>query len=378
MGQQATNVRSEVLQWEPVFTELTRLRPTDGDLWLQRARSLNQKGKWADALAAYTKAVETQPEDIAFLWERANLLVQEQQWDAANADYLKALDLTANPNVANWKPNIVSAFSQNEKLLGKALELRPDNLDLLLIRAAIRAGRNEVEPALRDYSSVLAKDPERNGVRLDRGRFYIRLGRWAEAEADFASALGDGTLIDDWFQLACLHLLAGHTDEFKDHCRKTIKLHGKSREPDVDFHGGRILSLTVQDDQTRAHASKWAERVVATVPTIAWYLHSLGLAHFRAGEYDRAIERLKESRKNSPDWGGPHNALLLAMCYQTLNQPEAAFAERHLVDEWLNKINLGRPQAEWELAPAGFSLSDWLEYQLLRREAEKLFQNTMP
>jgi len=329
-------------------------------------------------LAAYAKAIEIQPEDIAFLWERANLLVQDQQWDAATADYLKGLDLTANPNVANWKPNIVSAFSQHEKMLGKALELRPDNLDLLLIRAAFHAGRNEVEPALRDYASVLAKDPERTGVRLDRGRFYMRLGRWAEAEADFAAALGDGTLIDDWFQLACLHLLAGHTDEFMDHCRKTIKLHGNSREPEVDFHGGRILSVMPQDDQTRAHASKWAERAVSAVPTNAWYLHSLGLAHYRAGEYDRAIERLKESRKNFPDWGGPLNALLLSMCYQSLKDPEAAFAERHKAEAWLNKINRDRPTAEWAMPPGGFSPSDWLEYQLLRRAAEKLFQNAMP
>jgi hypothetical protein len=104
----------------------------------------------------------------------------------------------------------------------------------------------------------------------------------------------------------------------------------------------------------------------------------LGLAHYRARDYEKAIERLKESRKVSPEWGGPLNALLLAMCYRSLNDREAAFAERHKAEEWLNKINHDRPQAEWKMPPAGFSPSDWLEYQLLQREAEKVFGAMMP
>jgi tetratricopeptide (TPR) repeat protein len=304
--------------------------------------------------------------------------VQESLWDAAAADYVKVLDLSAKPELAVWKQNALNWIVQNEKTLTKALELRPDNIDLLVASASWHNTRNESESALRDYNKVLTLDPERNGVRLERGRIYVRLGRWEEAESDFSAALGDGTIIDDWFQLACLHLLAGHTKDYEEHCRNTIKLHGKSREPEVDFHGGRILSVAVVDDKSREHAAKWAERAVAAAPTCAWYLHSLALAHYRAGETDRAIERLKESRKVSPEWGGPLNPLLFALCYQKTNQPEAAQAERHLAEEWLDKINHERAPADWETAPLGFSLSDWLEYHLLRQEVEVLFQSPKP
>ena len=52
-----------------------------------------------------------------------------------------------------------------------------------------RAARNEAEPALSDYTRVLDKAPDRNDARLDRGRLYVRLGRWEEATADFTKAL---------------------------------------------------------------------------------------------------------------------------------------------------------------------------------------------
>jgi hypothetical protein len=46
--------------------------------------------------------------------------------------------------------------------------------------------------------------------------------------------------------------------------------------------------------------------------------------------------------------------------------------ERQKADKWLDKINHDRPKEQADLPPPNFSLADWLEYQVLRREAEKL------
>jgi tetratricopeptide (TPR) repeat protein/tRNA A-37 threonylcarbamoyl transferase component Bud32 len=378
MGQQVTNVRTEILQWEPVFTELTRRRPTDGDLWIERGRNLNQKGKWADAVAAYARAIQIQPDNITYYWERGNLLGQESQGEAA-ADYVKVLELASErPDLAGWKPNAINMLAQHEKILTRALELKPENLDLLTVRANWHVGRNESDLALLDFARVLEKDPDRDAVRLDRGRLYARLGRWEEAAADLRAALGDGPSNDDWFQLAALHLLAGHANEYEDLCHKTVRLHGKAKDPEIDFHSGRILSLRPAAGEAREQGARWAERAVAAAPSNAWYLHILGLAHYRAGRVDQAIQRLKESQKVAPDWGGPLNPLLLALCYHARKQPDEAQQARRKASEWLDKVNRDRPSSQADLPPAGFSLSDWLEYEVLRREAEHLFRATGP
>jgi tetratricopeptide (TPR) repeat protein/tRNA A-37 threonylcarbamoyl transferase component Bud32 len=379
MGQQVTNIRAEILQWEPVFVELTRLRPTDGDLWMERARNLNQKGKWAGALAAYAKAIQIQPDNITYYWERGNLHVVESRWAAAAADYVKVLDLALErPELAAWKQNAFNALAQNDKILTKAQELEPENLDLLTFVANWHVGRNEAELALHDFARVLEKDSDRDAVRLDRGRLYARLGRWEEAAADFRTALGDGPPNDDWFQLAALYLLAGHTSDYEDLCRRTVRLHGKAKDPEIDYYSGRILSLGAAEGEAREQGARWAERAVAAAPNKAWYLHSLALAHYRAGQVDQAVQRVKESQKVAPDWGGPLNPLLLALCYHARKQQDEALQARRKASEWLDKVNRDRPSSEVGLPPAGFSLWDWLEYQVLRREAEQLFRATGP
>jgi tetratricopeptide (TPR) repeat protein len=402
MGQTFTNIRTECLQWEPVFTELTRLRPADGDLWMERGRSLNGKGKWADALGALTKAIEIQPENINYLWERGGLHVQESQWDPAAADYVKMLDLIGDkPDGGGWKANALNAIVQNDKMLTKAVELKPDNLDLLITRANWYAGTNERELAIRDYSRVLDKAPDRLGVYLDRGRLHTSFGRWEEAAADFTKGLGDGALTDDWFQLAALHLLAGRAKEYEELCRKTIKIRAETKDVPagtlggpgagpaphfLDFQAGRILSLGPAEGEAREQGAQWAERAVAAQASHPSYLHSLALAQFRAGRFDKAVDHLQESQKVGAnwggkvgdDWGGPLNPLLLALCFEALKQPEAALAERQKADKWLDKINHERPKEQAESPPPTLTLADWLEYHVLRREAEKLLNDKGP
>jgi tetratricopeptide (TPR) repeat protein len=377
------DIRTEILRWDPVFTELTRLRPNDAELWLARGRSLNQKGKTADALTAYSKAISVQPDNILSYFERAAIHVQESHWDAAAADYVKMFDLAEEkPDLAPWKGNAWNGIASNEQILAKAMELRPDNLEFVTYHANWLAGRNELEPALRGYARVLEKKPERNDVRLDRARLYARFGRWDEAIADFTKAVGDGALNDDWFQLAACQLLARHDREYEELYNKTSKMRAPNAPP--GDCAPRVLALGPVDEQAREHALKWAEENVTAQPNIAWHLHICALAHYRAGQYDQAIQRVRESQTvgapamapgggASAAWGGPLNSLLLALCYQALNQPEDVYGELHLVEAWLDKFNKETGPAGAKLAPLSLPLSDWLEYLVLKRDAERVF-----
>jgi hypothetical protein len=60
-----------------------------------------------------------------------------------------------------------------------------------------------------------------------------------------------------------------------------------------------LLAPGVIDPAAAVHL---AEEAVAAMLRCAWYLHTLALAHYRAGRYQRTVERLLESIEVDPVW----------------------------------------------------------------------------
>ncbi len=66
----------------------------------------------------------------------------------------------------------------------------------------------------------------------------------------------------------------------------------------------------------------------------------------------------------------PLNWLGLALAYHRLKQPDEARRCLDKATAWMKQANADRPKEEVEAPPLTMTLSDWLEYQILRREAE--------
>jgi tetratricopeptide (TPR) repeat protein len=98
----------------------------------------------------------------------------------------------------------------------------------------------------------------------------------------------------------------------------------------------------------------------------------LGLAYYRAGRYQEAVDWLTKGLKESPDWDYQIlNWLVLSMAQQRLGHGEEA-------REWLDKAEqaVAGKGREWPagafFAPPGWQWRDWLGVQMLRREAKRL------
>ena len=107
-------------------------------------------------------------------------------------------------------------------------------------------------------------------------------------------------------------------------------------------------------------------------------LHYLaGLAHYRAGEMNTAIQHLKESMDVDPRW--PASAIglpVLAMAHQRLGQNDQArqtlTRADETIDDWLNQMldsPVGSTPVPW---------FDLLEYLCLHREAQILITGNTP
>ena len=114
---------------------------------------------------------------------------------------------------------------------------------------------------------------------------------------------------------------------------------------------------------------QWAAQAAKEIKA-PYVLHNLGLAYFRAGQFDATIESIQKS--NSAGWGGTAweslNSLVLAMVHYRLAHTEDA---RRYFKQAQDMIELAKPSATTD---AQIGCPDWIEANVLLREAESLLK----
>jgi tetratricopeptide (TPR) repeat protein len=115
-----------------------------------------------------------------------------------------------------------------------------------------------------------------------------------------------------------------------------------------------------------------ATQAAQSNPESAYCLHTLGMAHYRAGDFKAAIKRLRESLETDLNWGGRvNNWLGLALAHRRLGHTDEARQWLEKAVLWLDTTRrdpAGRPGIRF----MGMHAHDWLASLILRREAEKL------
>jgi WD40 repeat protein/Flp pilus assembly protein TadD len=208
----------------------------------------------------------------------------------------------------------------------------------------------------------------------DLGVRHARAGRWSEATAAFESAIKaqpEEHLL--WYQGAPLWLMLADTAAYHRHREAMLVRFGKT--DNVMVAGRTAMAcllfpymLTPHSDQVRL-----ANQAITGTVEHAYYrrfLYTRGLAHYRAGEFGQAVERLEKCvTSERPEIGcdGPAY-LVLAMAHHRLghaDEASQALAKAHKtidVKTWpaINSADLGD------------SWHDVVIIDILRREAEAL------
>jgi tetratricopeptide (TPR) repeat protein len=133
---------------------------------------------------------------------------------------------------------------------------------------------------------------------------------------------------------------------------------------------GRLFGVGGDAGVDPARVVALEERAVASGPR-GPRLYGLGLAHYRAGQFDRAVRRLDEARTVDPGWQATGlNWVVLAMAHHRLGHRDQARA-------WLRRAVELESRAR-PITPEGGVFSrlqlwwDWIEFRLLLREAEAI------
>jgi tetratricopeptide (TPR) repeat protein len=336
------------------YTAASVLRPHNPYLINSIGNALLQKKAYLEARDAFSKAIELKP-DYADAWlNRGQSYVYLNQLDQALADF------------------------------DKADQLEPLDFWARLRRGLVLERLGRWKQALADYSKCMELESFPPGLqqliaRPHRAYVYCVLGQWAEAAADLTPETIDSwPLTDRWFQLACLRLLQGEVPEYHRLCQQTVGRIGRTKE---GFRGtsahlaSRICMLHPDGGQAPQQGVVWASQAVKDQPRFPWNFYGLALAQYRAGQFKEAVQRSQESLKMDPHWGGvPLNWLLLGMAHQRLGQPEQARQWMDKATAWRERASRGASPNGEPATPPDVHLNEWLEFQVLYREAEELLK----
>jgi tetratricopeptide (TPR) repeat protein len=272
-------------------------------------------------------------------------------------------------------PEYCDILSNNHRTLGDALMQKGDvegaNREY---QAAERFA--QWEAAVSACTRVLERDATNVDARTRRGQAHAALSQWDKAAADLGPTIESADCSDFWVQVACLRLLLGDVSGYQQLCRRLPQLAkeaAKNPTADQAYTASRICTLSAASPVPEPQVVIWAEQAVA-VEKSAWRLHMLARAHYRAGQFDQALRRCRQSLDVEPGWPGRIlNWLVLAMAHQRLGHTAEARQWLAKATSWHSGLARRKDQAA-ATCPMGLYFTDWLEFHVLLPEAQALIE----
>jgi tetratricopeptide (TPR) repeat protein len=247
------------------YREVLRLAPGDAPAHYDLALLLYSTGRFDEAIAAHHKALRLKPDDPESYFQLGNKLSAKSRFDEAIAAYREAIRLKPDDSRAHdnlgYALRQVGRFEEAIAACRKALDLKSD----------VAGTHHNLAIALRQAGRLREA--------IDEYRASIHL------EPDVPSA---------HHNLAIALVQAGRIDEAIGEYREVLRL-----EPGNAFaHNDLAWALAMSADPPRrdpAEALAHARKAVELAPNNGSFYNTLGVAEYRAGNWDAAVAALRKA-----------------------------------------------------------------------------------
>ena len=245
-----------------------------------------------------------------------------------------------------------------------------------------------------EYTRAARLRPDHSQVFLRRGSLYSSLGLWDLAADDYARAFAirEPDTASLWYNDALLHLVRGDEAGYRRACGRMLErfrgridglIGPKQAEEKDDVAVTRfglvracVLAPTAVPEYDRL--PRLSDMSAASEGPYYWVpLYVRGAACYRAGQLEEAVRLLRESLSRTEDGARALNFPFLAMSLHRMGSGDAARQElrnaREALDRWAQAV-FDRPS---RFVPVP-DWNDWLECQVLYREAHRQIEKSDP
>ena len=181
LGQTYMKLASSTLE------KLQNLDPNSYLIEVLLGKTAEAKQVYADGVEHYRKAISKAPNIPSLHYALGNALWLSGQFPEALQEFHRALELNPYDYMASWKAaHIVLSQNPEEafRLSNRALELKPDLAQALLVRGRALLTLKKLNDAIKDFKKVAVLAPDEETVHYQLARAYRQLGLTREAEAE--------------------------------------------------------------------------------------------------------------------------------------------------------------------------------------------------
>ena len=220
-------------------------QPSDDTAIVLRVRALHQEDQEFDRIAALKKATQLFRKSEG---RQTRLLLADLLFESgASHDALTQLEpLRALPEARVLAATIHDASGDLSRAISEveeAIKSRPDQAYREFL-ADLYQRKGEIPAAIKTYDTMIAVDPGRADVLLNRGALHFTLGRLERAAADYSAALEiDATLAEAHVNLALVALRTGNRSRAARDLQHALKL-----QPNYSKAQRLMQELATDDD----------------------------------------------------------------------------------------------------------------------------------
>jgi len=257
-------------------------------------------------------------------------------------------------------------LAEADCLSGRAVELDPQDLEVLRLRAVLLGSMGKIPEALVLVDQVIGSQPTNAEAWQSRGTLLEKANRLEEACQGYGKALelvGVGDTQAKTRNLVLLQRsnllrrLNRRAESLADY-EKLLETEFPTAEECNNLAWTYVAGPVSSQDPERAVLL--ARKAVRLSPKSSHYLNTLGVAYYRLGQFQEAVETLAEAGKANRDEPTAFDLFFLAMCFHQLGEPDRARNSYEKAMQW------------WKHSTQEIS-SQWNEeLESFQAEAEKL------
>ncbi|MBO0791483.1 MAG: tetratricopeptide repeat protein, partial [Ktedonobacteraceae bacterium] len=275
------------------YEEVIRLDPNGSRIYSNKGSVLFQLGRYEEALAAFEEYIRLDPESSEGYFNKGKTLIALDRPEEALAMFEQALCL--DPYDARkyyHKGNMLMALKRYEEALvafEQSIQLDPEPVDAYAQRGDILSEFGRYAEALAMYEQVLSRDPNRAEIYAKQGALLFTLDRLEEAIDALEQAIRlDPNLIEIYLMQSGALRRLDRLEEAVAVLEQVIRLDPKNA--DAYFHqGGMLVTLKRYEEALNA-----VEQYMRLQPDDAFAYVARGevlLLLDRPGEALRAIKQ---------------------------------------------------------------------------------------